>query len=92
MIGPRGSVAPASPGSATSAGVSMTPITRRQPATAFCSSLRISVAVWTGLGEQLDEEQEGQQLAQGELAVRRQPGADDDDDGGGQPGHQHARW
>ena len=36
------------PASTTSTGVSRTPSTRRHPATAFCSSLRISVAICTG--------------------------------------------
>ena len=53
VIGPRGSSTPSSPGSATSAGVSMMPMTRRQPATAFCISLRISVACWTGIVKRL---------------------------------------
>lgn len=47
-MGPRGSSTPSWPGSATSGGVSRTPRTRRQPATAFCASLSTSVAICRG--------------------------------------------
>jgi hypothetical protein len=48
-IGPRGSTDPSGPGSTRSAGVSRMPITRRQPAMAFCASVRIWVPIWTGI-------------------------------------------
>ena len=39
---------PPGAGSDTSAGVSSSPITRRQDATAFCASVSTWVAIWTG--------------------------------------------
>ena len=71
MIGPRGSTCPSSPGSATSAGVSMTPMTRRQPATAFCSSLRISVACCTGWVNRLTRKRNASSSPRVSCAVRR---------------------
>ena len=79
-----------SPGSATSAGVSRTPSTRRQPGDAFCSSLSTSVPICTGPVNSWTRNRKASSSPRVSLPVDPEPRADDDDGGDGR-GRRRAR-